>query len=106
MIYELRQYRTLPGKRDEWVRFMNEVIIPGQTAAGATIHATFVGNEEDDLYVWIRSFPSEEARQAFQTDYYGTDEWINVLRPQTRTMIDGNRIVVTTLDAAEGSPLT
>jgi hypothetical protein len=28
MLFELRQYRTKPGQRDCWVKFMDEVIIP------------------------------------------------------------------------------
>ena len=105
MIFELRQYRMFPGKRDEWVAFMDEVIIPGQTAAGATIHGVFVGLEEEDLYVWIRSFENEEQRAAFTKAYYETDEWINVLRPRVREMIDSTRNVVTLLTPTANSPI-
>ena len=28
MFFELRQYQLRPGKRDEWVKLMDEVIIP------------------------------------------------------------------------------
>ncbi|MBM3945327.1 MAG: NIPSNAP family containing protein, partial [SAR202 cluster bacterium] len=34
MLYELRQYKTRPGKRDEFVRFMEKVIIPFQVSKG------------------------------------------------------------------------
>ena len=33
MFYELRQYKILPGKMDEWVPFMEETIIPFQGRA-------------------------------------------------------------------------
>ena len=59
MFFELRQYRILPGKRDEWVRFMDEVIIPFQVAKGMTIVGAFVAEEDPDLYVWIRRFEDE-----------------------------------------------
>ena len=61
MLFELRQYRTLPGQRDNWVRFMEEEVIPFQISKGIVVVASFVGEEEDDLYVWIRRFDSEES---------------------------------------------
>ena len=62
MFFELRQYRTQPGQRDAWVKFMEEEIIPFQVAKGMVIVGSFVAQEEEDLYVWIRRFESEEDR--------------------------------------------
>jgi hypothetical protein len=28
MLYEIRRYQTRPGRREEWVRYMEEVVIP------------------------------------------------------------------------------
>jgi hypothetical protein len=60
VFFELRQYRTKPGQREKWVKFMEEEIIPFQVSKGMVILGSFVGQEEDDLYVWIRRFASEE----------------------------------------------
>ncbi|MCE2458873.1 MAG: NIPSNAP family containing protein, partial [Dehalococcoidia bacterium] len=60
MFFELREYRTLPGQRENWVRFMEEEIIPFQVSKGMVICGSFVGEEEDDLYIWVRRFASEE----------------------------------------------
>ena len=49
MFFELREYRTLPGQRENWVRFMEEEIIPFQVSKGMVILGSFVGEEEDDL---------------------------------------------------------
>ena len=54
MFFELREYRTLPGQRENWVRFMEEEIIPFQVSKGMVICGSFVGEEEDDLYIWAR----------------------------------------------------
>ena len=35
--YELRQYKILPGKMDDWVRMMEDEIIPFQVAQGMVI---------------------------------------------------------------------
>ena len=42
MFFELRQYRCRPGKRDEWVKFMDEEIIPYQVKCGMVILGAFV----------------------------------------------------------------
>src|SRR3954454_14262046 len=99
MFFELRQYRTLPGKRDAWVKIMEERIIPGQTAKGAVIVGSFVGAEEDDLYVWIRRFESEEQCKAFSATYYGSDDWKNELQPLAGEMPDRSGTVITRIEA-------
>ena len=37
MIFELRQYRIKDGKRDQWVKLMEEQIIPFQTSMGVVV---------------------------------------------------------------------
>ena len=53
MFFELRQYRTKPGQREKWVKFMEEEIIPFQVSKGMVILGSFVEQTEDDL-LWIR----------------------------------------------------
>jgi len=59
IFFELRQYRIFPGKREQWVKFMEERIMPGQLAHGVAIAGSFVGHYEANLYVWIRRFESQ-----------------------------------------------
>lgn len=103
MFFELRQYRILPGKRDAWVTFMEEKIIPSQEAMGAVIVGSFVGTEEEDLYVWIRRFESEEQLKAFSGAYYGSDEWKNELEPRVKEMLAS--MVVTRIEATPQSAI-
>ncbi len=103
MFFELRQYRIFPGKMAEWVKFMEEVIIPGQAAKGMVIVGSFVGQQEDDLYVWIRRFESDEQRKALDDAFYNTDEWRNELKPIAQEMNDFSRMVVTRLAATPKS---
>ena len=77
MFFELREYRTLPGQRENWVRFMEEEIIPFQVSKGMVILGSFVGEEEDDLYVWIRRFESEEEREKLSAAVYESNNWVN-----------------------------
>lgn len=103
MFFELRQYRTLPGKRDEWVNFMEEVIIPFQVSKGMVIVGSFVGQEEDDLYIWIRRFESEEQREALYNAVYQTDYWKNEVSPSVNAMLDRPRMVITRIEATSKS---
>ena len=95
MFFELRQYRCKPGQRERWVKYMEEVIIPFQTSKGMVVVGSFVGEQEDDLYVWIRRFDNEEQRAKLYEAVYQSDEWKNVMSPQCGEMLDLDRIVVT-----------
>ena len=103
MFFELRQYRTLPGQRAAWVKFMEETIIPFQISKGMVIVGSFVGQEEDDLYVWIRRFESEEERAALYQAVYETDIWKNEIAPRVGQMLDRSRTVVTRIEATPKS---
>ena len=103
MFFELRQYRTKPGQRDNWVKFMEEEIIPFQISQGMVVLGSFIGQEEDDLFVWIRRFESEEARQQLYHAVYESDHWQNEISPRVPEMIDRERSVITRLQATPKS---
>jgi hypothetical protein len=97
MFFELRQYRVKPERRDEWVKLMEERIIPFQIAQGMVVLGSFVGEQKEDLYVWIRRFDSEEQREALYAKVYQSDTWQNEISPLVGDMLDRERIVVTRL---------
>ena len=105
MFFELRQYRTLPGQRENWVKFMEEKIIPFQVSQGIVILGSFVGQEEDDLYVWIRRFASEEERERLYEAVYESDYWKNEVAPQVPRMLDRDKIVVTRIESTPKSAI-
>ena len=103
MFFELRQYRVNPQKRQEWVELMENKIIPFQISKGMVVIGSFVGEEEKDLYVWIRRFESEEQRKALYASVYESDYWKNDISPLVGDMLDRERIVVTRLTATPKS---
>ena len=103
MFFALRQYRTLPGQRENWVKFMEEKIIPFQVSQGMVILGSFVGQEEDDLYVWIRRFASEKERERLYEAVYESDYWKNEVAPQVPRMLDRDKIVVTRIESTPKS---
>ncbi len=103
MFFELREYRTKPGQRERWVKFMEEVILPFQISKGMVVIGSFIGAEEDDLYIWIRRFDSEEQREALYAAVYQSDEWKNVIAPQIPEMMDRERMVIRRIAPTEKS---
>lgn len=103
MFFELRQYRMRPGQREKWVTCMEKEIIPFQTAQGMVILGSFVGQEEEDLYVWIRRFESEEERKRLYQAVYESDHWKTVIAPKVPDLIDRDAIKVTRIEATPKS---
>ena len=100
MFFELREYRTLPGQRGNWVEFMENTIIPFQVSKGMVILGSFTGEEEEDLYIWIRRFESEEERIRLYEAVYESDTWVNEIGPKIPEMMDRSKIVVRRIEAS------
>ena len=105
MLFELRQYRTRPGQRENWVKFMEEVIIPFQTSKGMEIVGSFVGEEDPDVYVWIRRFKDDEERKRLYQAVYESDRWKNEIAPRVSEMNDREKMVITPLTPTSGSAM-
>lgn len=103
MIFELRQYHILPGQQAAWVKCMEEEIIPLQVKMGMVILGSFVGEEDESVYVWLRRFASEEERVRLYDAVYKSDQWKNEIGPKTGDMIDREQIKVTRLLATPKS---
>lgn len=97
MLFELRQYRTRPGKRAEFVELMESEIIPFQVQQGMVIVGSFVGEEDDDLYVWLRRFDDETHRKELYAAVYESDRWKNEIAPRIPDLMIREEISVTRL---------
>ena len=105
MFFELRQYWTRPGKRDEWVRFMEMEIIPFQISKGMVVAGSWVGERDENLYVWLRRFDSEIEREQLYRAVYESDHWKDVIAPRIPEMLDREKTVVTRLTPTSRSVL-
>jgi NIPSNAP len=93
--YELRQYKVLPGKMDEWVKIMEEEIIPFQVWKGMVITGSFRGETDQSVYVWMRRFESEAEREALYKAVYDSDHWKEKIAPRVPNYLDRSAMVVT-----------
>jgi len=95
MFYEIRRYQIQPGRRDEWVRYMEEAIIPFQVEQGMSVTASFVDEEDPDGYVWIRRFEDEAERETLYASVYQSDRWRNEFDPKVKSLLLVDQIKVT-----------
>jgi hypothetical protein len=95
VLYELRRYQTRPGRREEWVRYMEDVVIPFQAAGGMDVVASFVDEQDPDGYVWIRRFADEDQREALYSAVYDSPRWKDEITPVVEELLFTDQSVVT-----------
>ncbi len=103
MFFELREYRMMPGQKQNWVDYMENVIIPFQVSKGMVILGSFVSRDEEDLYIWIRRFENDDHKEALYTAVYESDTWKNEIGPKIPEMMDRSKIVVRRIEASPKS---
>lgn len=97
MLFELRQYQCKPGRRDEFVRYMEETLIPFQVSHGVVVVGSFIDEEDPNGYVWIRRFDSDEERERIYQTIYGSDTWNEEILPAVVRMVHRERSVISQL---------
>lgn len=97
MFYELRQYSILPGKMNDWIKFMEGEIIPFQVKKGMVITGSYRGEEDESVYVWTRRFESESERERLYTAVYESEKWKDYFAPRVTEFIDRSSVNVTRL---------
>src|SRR5437763_6633720 len=93
--YELRQYHVRPGKMREWLKLMEEEIIPFQVSKGMVITGSFRGETDESVYVWMRRFESEAQREALYKAVYDTEHWKTKIGPLIPDLLNREKMVVT-----------
>lgn len=95
MFYELRRYQARPGRRDQWVRYMEEVVMPFQASKGMSVTASFIDEEDPDGYIWIRRFQDEAQREELYAAVYGSDRWRDEIGPVVHDLLIPENSVIT-----------
>ncbi|MBO3678441.1 NIPSNAP family protein [Streptomyces sp. NEAU-YJ-81] len=95
MFYEIRRYQIRPGRREEWVSFFEEVIIPFQESKGMNVIASFIDEEDPDRYVWMRRFADEAERERLYAAVYQSERWQQEIGPRVEELMFREKIQVT-----------
>jgi hypothetical protein len=95
MLYEIRRYQVKPGRRDEWVRYMEETIMPYLIERGMSVMASFLDEEDESGYIWIRRFEDEQERVELYAAVYESDRWQREISPVVSDLVLLDEITVT-----------
>ncbi len=102
MILEIRTYRAVPGRRDDLVSRMRDVL-PMLAGAGIDVIGLepSLDDDEGEHAVLIRGFPSRADRDRLEDAFYGGDAWRSGPRDGVMELIESYHTVVLELpDAA------
>ena len=70
MLYELREYTVKKGRMKQWLKLMEEQIMPFQVSQGMVIPACFTAPKKRDAFVWLRRFKNEQERKRLYRKVY------------------------------------
>ena len=87
--YELRQYKVLPGKMDEWSRSWSRRSSRSRSPWEWSSAAASAARP------WLRRFESEAEREAQYKGVYESDHWKNEIAPRVSDYLDRSAMVVT-----------
>ncbi|MFI7227637.1 NIPSNAP family protein [Nonomuraea angiospora] len=94
MIYELRQYTLLPGRRDTLIELFEREFVETQEATGMRVTGTFRVQGAPDRFAWLRAFPSMAARKDALEAFYGGPAWRAHRDAANATMIDSDDVLL------------
>lgn len=74
-VLELRQYKIVPGKRDEMIELFDARFIESQEDLGMRLLGQFRDLDDPNRFTWMREFPNLHTRGKALTDFYTGPVW-------------------------------
>lgn len=93
-VLELRQYTMRPGRRDELVELFERELVEPQEAAGMRLIGQFHDLDDEDRFVWLRSFPDMATRADALASFYGGPVWKANRDKANATMVDSDDVLL------------
>ena len=98
--FETRQ-DTMRGKamvvcmsREVCVKLYDEVLLPAQQKFGLDVLGQFTSLDDENTFVWLRRFESQEERKRKWDEFYGSDLWRNELGPRANPLMKDTSNVI------------
>ncbi|MDQ0466466.1 hypothetical protein QO010_004259 [Caulobacter ginsengisoli] len=95
MIVEIRTYRIKPGFRQPFLDLFTARTGPLLRSLGMGVVGPFVDLEDENVFVWLRSFPSLEARQRLKAAFDTHPVWSGELEPQLLPLLEDYQVILT-----------
>jgi hypothetical protein len=94
MFYEIRRETAVPGHGQELARWMDEHVIPRHEANGMIVAGAFTDAADDDAFIWIRRFRSEEERAEVVERVHRDPLFDAEIGPAMRRLLAGEAVTV------------
>ena len=96
MLVEIRRYDIEPGRRDEFVAFFDEEVVPEMNKVGMQVIGQFVSIEDETTFYYLRAFDDAEQREAQTAAFYESPVWLDKLKDRALDMETGWNVEVVT----------
>lgn len=93
-LFELRNYQTRPGKRDELIAMFETIFQDAYAAAGTIVAGSFCNLDDPDRFVWIRAFADGPSRGEALTHFYSSKAWLSNRDACNATLMDASDSLV------------
>jgi hypothetical protein len=93
-VIRVRIYTIHQGKREEFVKLYDEVLLPAQRQFGLEVLGQFISLDDDQTFIWLRRFDSQQERQRKWDEFYGSDLWRNQLGPRANPLMQDTSNVI------------
>ena len=100
-IVEIRKYTIRDGMRDEFIDFFENKTLEEQKHVGLRVVGQFRSLENENQFVWIRAYASQEERANQLRDYYLGPDWIEVQDEAGALIADTEVILVAPTSASK-----
>jgi hypothetical protein len=93
-VIEVRICTIHQGKRNEFVKLFDEVLLPAQREFGLDVVGQFISLDDDQTYVWLRRFDSQQERQCRWGEFDGSELWRQQLGPRANPLMKDSSNVI------------
>ena len=103
MHYEIRREQAKPGRFDDLVACMDDLVIPLHQDKGMTVVGTFV--DADGGFLWLRRFADDAEREAVVDAVHRDPRWEQEIGPAVRALLAEDGSTTTALSPTARSAL-
>lgn len=94
MLLEVRSYTVKDDKREAFVDWFDNKALPVMQRCGIDVLGQFTSTEDENTFVWLRSFVDEADKEAKYAAFYGSDEWKNGLEAEAKELVESIEVKV------------
>ncbi|MFI5957375.1 NIPSNAP family protein [Cryptosporangium sp. NPDC051539] len=94
MFYEIRRETAIRGRGEELARWMDEHVIPLHEAGGMTVVGTFADADDEDAFIWIRTFRDDREREEIVDRVHRNPLFESRIKPRAEELLAGEAATV------------